>query len=252
MNTVIFRSFLFAALAVFLSYLIRIFFHTELYLTDVGGLSAFLTVFGTLYGILTAFVVFEVWSQYNHISELIDKEAQGLERLYRLTLYFRDDELTNKMKSVIKDYATLVIQAKFQHLGTGKRNVENGLAFRKMSEIIRDIEFDDDHDSIVFDQILGHYGDLAQTRTQRLNQSLARLPFLLKIFIYLSSVFALVVFLFMPFSTPVYGYLSVLIIAFLQAMIFQMIQDLDNPFKGHWNLTPEPFERALKHIEQDY
>jgi len=35
-------------------------------------------------------------------------------------------------------------------------------------------------------------------------------------------------------------------------MIFQIIEDLDNPFVGHWNLTPEPFARALKHIEEDY
>jgi hypothetical protein len=46
--------------------------------------------------------------------------------------------------------------------------------------------------------------------------------------------------------------LSVFTIAFLQAMIFNIIEDLDNPFAGHWTLTPEPFARALKHIEEDY
>jgi hypothetical protein len=35
-------------------------------------------------------------------------------------------------------------------------------------------------------------------------------------------------------------------------MIFQLVEDLDNPFVGHWNITPEPFERAMKHIEEDY
>lgn len=252
MTRVILRSFLFATIVAAGSYLIRTSLHTDTYLPDVGGLSAFLSVFGTLYGILAAFVVFEVWNQYNHISELIDKEAQGLENLYRLTLYFRDEKLIEAMKAAIHGYADLVVAGKFLALSDGKRRIETGRAFRKMSEIIRDIEFDDDHDSIVFSRILEHYGNLGQIRTERLNQSLSRLPLLLKTFIYIASFFALATFLFIPFDNPYYGVLSALIIAFLQAMIFSIIEDLDNPFKGNWNLTPEPFARALKHIEEDY
>lgn len=252
MRKVLVISGLFALFAVALSYLLRLVFHTQNYLADVSGLSAFLSVFGTLYGILTAFVVFEVWTQYNRISELIDKEAQGLERLYRLTLYFRDDALTDKMKAAISEYANLVIKANFQTLAQGGRNVQNGIAFRKLADIINEIEFNDDHDAIVYGQVLEHYGELAQVRTERRNQSLARLPVQLKTFIYISSFFALVTFLFMPFEKAAYGSLSVLIIGFLQAMIFQMVEDLDNPFMGDWSLTPEPFVRALKHIEEDY
>lgn len=99
---------------------------------------------------------------------------------------------------------------------------------------------------------MDHYGALGQIRTERLNQSLARLPSLLKSFIYISSFFALIVFLFMPFENQNYGLLSVAIIAFLQAMVFHIIEDLDNPFIGHWQLTPERFARALQHIKEDY
>lgn len=248
----ILRSLLFAALAVAGAYFSRSVLHTELFVQDVGGLSAFLTVFGTLYGILTAFVVFEVWTQYNHISELIDQEAQGLERLYRLTLYFRDEKLTERMKAAITKYANLVIEGNFAKLASGERNVQNGAAFRQISDVILDIKFDDDHDSIVFDQLVQHYGDLGQVRTERRNQSLARLPSILKSFIYFSSFFALAVFLVMPFANEYYAYFSVLVVAFVQAMIFQMVEDLDNPFVGHLKLTPEPFARALKHIDEDY
>jgi hypothetical protein len=252
MKKVLLRSALFSAAAVAASYFLRSRFHTELYLADVSGLSAFLSVFGTLYGILTAFFVFEVWTQYNRISELIDKEAQGLERLYRLTLYFRDEGFTSKMKVAISEYANLVINGNFKTLAQGGRNVQNGIAFRKMADIIREIQFNDDHDSIVYSQVLEHYGELAQVRTERRNQSLSRLPVQLKTFIYISSFFALVTFLVMPFAQAIYGYLSVLIISFLQAMIFQMVEDLDNPFVGEWALTPEPFARAMKHIDEDY
>lgn len=246
------RSFIFSAVCAGVYWLARSYFHTELYLDDVSGLGSFLSVFGTLYGILAAFVVFEVWSQYNRISALIEKEAQALEQLFRLSLYFRDDTLVTRMKAGIREYATHIIHGKFQMLAKGERNVQSGLALRKISEVIRDIEFDDDHDSIVFDQIVEHYGQVAQLRTERTNQSRNRLPRFLKLFIYLASLFALITFLFMPFSNPYYGLLSVFVIGFLQAMVFQLIEELDNPFVGQMQLTPAPFERALKHIEEDY
>jgi hypothetical protein len=252
LRNVIVRSLLFAALAASATYLARILLHTDQYLDDLGGLNNFVGVFGTLYGILAAFVVFEVWLQYNRTSELIDKEAQALERLYRLTLYFRDDKLTSQMKSAITEYANINIRGNFQQLAAGLRRRENSVAFRNIADIIRHIEFDDDHDSIIFAQILEHYGILAQIRTERQNQSLSRLPILLKSFIYIASSFALATFIIMPFENIYYAMFSVTIIGFLMAMIFHIIEDLDNPFVGHWNLTPEPFARALKHIEEDY
>lgn len=246
------RSFAFAFVCALLYWLARGFAHTELYLEDVGGLSSFLGVFGTLYGILAAFVVLEVWTQFNRISALIDKEAQALEQLFRLSLYFRDSGLTERIKAGIRDYIGHIVQGRFAQLARGERNVQSGLALRKISEVIQDVEFDDDHDSIVFEQIVQHYGEVAALRTERTNQSRNRLPRFLKHFIYIASLFALVTFLFMPFTSPYYGLLAAFVIGFLQAMVFQLIEELDNPFRGRLQLTPAPFARALKHIEEDY
>lgn len=248
----IWKSFGFSIVCALLYWLVRSNLHTEVYIDDVGGLSSFLGVFGTLYGILAAFVVFEVWSQYNRISALIGKEAQALEQLFRLSLYFRDERFAERMKAGIREYVVCVVEGNFRQLAKGERNAKSGLALRKISEIIQSIEFDDDHDSIVFDQIVQHYGDVAQLRTERTNESRNRLPRFLKYFIYLASAFALTTFLVMPFEVALYGLFSAFVIGFLQAMVFQLIEELDNPFKGHMQLTPAPFVLALKHIEEDY
>lgn len=252
MKNVIGKSLIFAIFSVVVMFVVRAFFHTDFYLSDVGGLSAFVTVFGTLYGIMAAFVVFEVWNEWNKTSELVDLEGQGLERLFRLTLYFRDNKLNDRMKAAIKKYADGVIAGKFQMLGSGQHNVVNGKNFRKIADIIREIKFDDNHDAIVYSQILEHYGQLGVTRTNRQNQSLQRLPVMLKMFLYSASAFALLTFVLMPFANQNYGFLAVGFLGFILAMIFQLVEDLDNPFVGHMNVTPEPFERALKHIEEDY
>ena len=96
MKTVIGKSFAFSIISIIIMYACRILLKTDTYLSDVGGIQSFLGVFGTLYGIMAAFVVFEVWGQYNKTVGLIEHEAHGLEKLFRLTLYLRDETLTRK------------------------------------------------------------------------------------------------------------------------------------------------------------
>jgi hypothetical protein len=252
MKSTIAKAFLFALLMAGVYYVLRTVLRTDVFFPEVSAISGFLTVFGALYGILTAFVIFEVWKQYNNISELIDKEAQALEQLYGLILYFRDNKLNSEMKAAIRAYAGLIIDGQFMALGHRERSAKTSQAFERIAELIRHIQFNDDHDSAVFNQVLEHYRELAQTRSERLNKSLRRLPILLKSFIYIASFFTLLTFSFMPFSTSHYGLLAMLIISFQQVMIFFIIEGLDNPFVGQWRLTPEPFERALQHIDGNY
>ncbi len=251
-KVVVLKSLVFSGLAIGVMYALRVFLHTDLYISDVGGIGVFTNILGVLYGIMAAFVVFEVWGQYNKTSELIDKEALGLERLFRLTLYLSDKKLKERMKKAIKEYINLVVKSRFVTIAKEQRNTQIAENFRKIANVIRGIKLYDKRDPLVFDQIAAHYGHLHEIRTERLNQSLTRLPPLLKIFLYLSSFLVLLTFLIMPFSNIYYGFIVVGIIAFTILLVFQIVEDLDNPFLGYWNLTPEPFARALKHIEESY
>jgi len=252
MKTVIIKSLISTLIILLVTLIVGESYGLKDLLTDVGGLGAFVTVFGTLYGIMTAFVVFEVWGQYNKTSDLVSQEAQGLERLYRLSIYFRDENLASRIKEAITSYSNAIITGKFHNLGSGQRNKESGMIFRRISEIIRGITFDDDHDHVVFDHMVSHYGQLSKIRTERITQSLIRLPTLLKFFLYLSSFSTIVTFIIMPFANTYFSLFTAGIIGFVISMVLQLVEDLDNPFIGHWNITPEPFERALEHIEQDY
>lgn len=252
MRTVVIKSSIVSILAVAISYSIRQSFQTQNFLGDVSGLSAFLTVFGTLFGIMTAFIIFEVWGQWNQLSKLIDMEATGLESMFRLCLYLNDSRVEKEMKKAIFNYASMVMKGKFSRLGSGIRNPKAGMAFREIFKVLRSIQFDDSKDPIVFPMIVEQGGKLQETRTKRINQSLTRLPKILKLFFYISSIFVVLTLMTMPFAQFFYQVLAVGSIAYLIAFAVQLIKDLDNPFVGHFRLTPEPFERALKHIEEDY
>lgn len=248
----IIKSVVFTIIIVGLTLLFHFYLKTGNYLSDVGGISSFASIFGTVYGIAIALVLLEVWGQFNKTSTLIEKEATGLEKLYRLSIYFRDKPLAEKMKTSIRRYVDLIVKDQFKSLAIGEREKENSRAFREISNVIKNIKFDDDHDSVIFNQIIRDYGDLSQIRTERISQSLTRLPIPLKIFLYSSSLLTLFVFMLMPFANIYYGILINAVLAFIISVIFQLINDLDNPFEGFWIIGTDPYKRMWKHIEEDY
>lgn len=193
------------------------------------------SIFGTLYGIIIAFVVFEVWVQFN-----------------RLALYFKNRKFSGSIKKSIENYANMVVKGNFQKLAVGERNKQTSKALREIHAGIADIKISSPKEQIVFRYLIELYDNLSETRTERISQGLIRLPIMLKTFLYAASLFTLAIFIVMPFSNPFYGFLTTGTFGFVIVMVFQIIEDLDNPFVGFWKVTTEPFTRVLKHIEEDY
>ncbi|MGH7245668.1 MAG: hypothetical protein ACREGI_01895 [Candidatus Levyibacteriota bacterium] len=246
------RAFLFTIVTVIIMFAVEHFLHTDKYLQDIGGISAFLVVYGALYGITAAFIVVEVWVKFNNTKQLIEKEAQGIEKFYNLTLYFRDSKLTKKVKALILDYITIIKHESFAQMGEGTKHTDEEKLFRKIAVTIRDIEFDDNHDNVLFGSLVEHYGELAQLRTERIHVCTVRLPEPLRVFFYASTVFTVLSFVFMPFVNIYYGLLVTGFLVFSLSMLISIVEGLDNPVKGYWKITPRAFEDAWEHIQGSY
>ena len=248
----LFESLMSAFAIMLLTYAMQTYFHIPTLLNDLGGINAFVVVFGTLYGIMTAFIVVEVWTQQNKTAHLFEKEAEELEKLYRLSLYFKNSSVNKAIKDAIDTYANILIESEFKHLGEQQKHTEEEKAFRNITHIIKEITSKSDHEQIVFDHIVNLYGQLAQTRIERTHQSILRLPFPLKLFFYTSTAIIVLTFVVMPFANMFYALFSAGSVVFLLTMISQIIEELDNPFSGFWRLTPKAFAETLRHIEESY
>ncbi len=229
------------------------FLHTDKYLADMGGISAYLVAFGALYGIISAFIVVEVWNKFNNTKYLIEQEAAGLEKLYLLSTYFHDKKFSEKVYANVKTYISIIVDNNFKHLKKGKKHPAEEQAFDQLAQDINHVKFDDDHDGQVFGLIVDHYANLAQTRTERLHKCILRLPLPIRVFFYASSFFMVITFIFMPFVNIYYGTLVTGTFVFSLALLIYIIEDLDNPFFGDmWHITPETFKDSLTHIEEKY
>lgn len=211
-------------------------------LNDLGGLGSFVTAFGTVYGVTIGFVVVEVWGQNIATQTLIDKEAKDIEALFELTQHFTDNPTVQDVVAKISDYLQAVLADRFEHLAQGERNRQAETMFQRIHDAIALISCDSDRDSIVFDHMLGQYLVLRATRTERISQGLNRLPLPISIFLYCASLLTIISFIFMPFANVWYSVFTVATLAFVIAFVHQIILDLDNPFAGYWNISPNLFE----------
>lgn len=237
---------------IILSLLARNYLQTQDYSDDLGSISNMIALFGVLFGLLLAFVVFEAWKQYTDLSNCVVQEATGCERLFRTYRYFRDKKSEEKFKESLVKYLQAIVSNNFKANAKGGRNVESSTAFREISEAIQNVPFNDSHDSVVFAQLLQEYASLSEVRNTRVSLAITRLPALLKSLIQILMVVALGMVVLMPFSNIFYQvYFSFSLFFFLAFLRF-LIMDLDNPFVGYWNVTTNEYKRAISNLKSNY
>lgn len=250
--SVYFKSVFVGVIGVVLALGAREYLDTQGHIDDLGGINNFIALFGTLFGLLLAFVVFEAWKQYTDLSNHISLEATGCERLFRTSRYFRNKELDSSLKKLLTTYLSTVVDDNFESNASGVRNPKSASAFRAISTEIRDVKFDDDHDAVVFAQLLEEYTHLSEVRNNRINLGTTRLPSMLKTSVALFKLVALSVVVIMPFNSSTYhAYLAFAMFFFLSLLHF-LIRDLDNPFRGYWNIGTEEYERVVSNLENNY
>lgn len=210
------------------------------YIDDTGGLSIFITSFGTIYGIIVGFIVIEVWTQKNNIQKLLEKEAKDIEGLYFLVHYFNDTELEKKLKKRLLKYVNVILKLRFDDMSATVRNQKIDKIFMNISRLFDGIKFDEEQDPIIFEQMLNQFKELKDTRTERIRESLIRLPTPIQLFILLGSFVMVLAMIVTPFSNQLLAVCSVLSLTFFVVFVQQIINDLDNPFVGYWNVDFEP------------
>ena len=222
----------------------------EYFLADAANLGWIIGVIGTIYTLIAAFVLFGVWNQYNALDDLIAREARLLAELWNYTDYFNDPRLDKQMKASLLAYIDAVQK---EEVGILAKNmpVENySQELIAINEVIDKIKFDDDRDATIFPVMIALYRDLFEVRHQRNTAGVTRLPISVKVLFIVLSV-ALI------FNSIILGFVNGLMYIFglafvvvVVALTYEVVQDMDNPFGGLFELKPTAFEEAKKYIKE--
>ena len=210
---------------------------------DVGAVGAYVTAIGTLYGILAAFTIYVVWTQFNDAQTAVDTEANELQDLFRFAIYLRDPAVLDALQTAIIEYSASVVRDEWPAMSAQRTSDQSASHFESIFQAVHAVRFDDERDASAWEKMIGKFEAASDARSKRLALSVSTVPRLLRVLIYLVS-FALIVGFFVMFIVS--DIVAVVVTVATTAIVFlviEVIEDLDDPFGGQWALTPDPFSR---------
>ena len=94
-----------SATLVIIAWFLRTFIGVDYFLKDSANFGWFLGVIGTIYTLITAFIIVQVWGQFNGLSTLLGKEAKCICSLWNFTDYLNDNQ-ASRADGCVQNFAT--------------------------------------------------------------------------------------------------------------------------------------------------
>jgi hypothetical protein len=204
----------------------------------------YLQTLGTIYAVLLAFVVFVVWQQHNDTRGAVAAEANELSDLDRLMQAF-PEAVRARVSACTCAYRQAVVEEEWTALAQGRTSHRAEQTLEGIWRALEVIEPRARREEVLYAEALARFNDLSDARTHRLHCSRLRLPSGLWVLLLTNG--GLVIGSMWLFGLESFWAhaLMTLALAGSIAFILYLIADLDNPFWGSWQVSAEPFLRAL-------
>lgn len=216
---------------------------------DVVG--NYLQTLGTIYGVLIAFVVFIVWTQYNDARNHVEKEANELLDLFRCA-----NALPARSKApihcAIEDYVNDVLDVEWPAMASGRDAMlrTGTVLLDRIWQSLYEFQPHEPCHTAVHAEMLSRFNDLSDARSNRIVSCRSRIPLPLTVFVYVGGI--VTVGSMYLFSVDAWWVQAVMIgaMAGMISHLLYIIYDLDNCFEGEWQVPREAFEGVRNYVRQ--
>ena len=220
---------------------------TPLLQSDQNFLSMFIGVVGTIYAIITGFMIANVWSKYMALINATTKETTNLRNIYLLGLELRAPVLIEALRKNLSNYASTVIDVYWKET---KQMDYLESKFDNLFDSINNFDLSNPKDIEIFTNL---NDELRKASEQKANiQSLlaAKVPKILWTLLIVLSFGIVSGMYIVPFENQFLSTLAMTLISIAIALIGLIIYDMNDPFEfGFWAVTPEAYLGYLDFIK---
>ncbi|MEW6731321.1 MAG: DUF4239 domain-containing protein [Acidobacteriota bacterium] len=211
---------------------------------EAQALGDYLQVYGAIYGVLAAFIIFVVWGQFTATETAIAKEVSNLEALAEM-INFLDTRLEQEKavcRRLISHYATIVADDEFKSLAKAQESHQAEATFSTLLKEIQELRarISSTQDQEIYLRILDIVSEAVRLRDDRVVISKIRMPTTLWHLLQGVSYTLVASSALLPIQNQFLGYSLLLMITLVCSLLLAVITDLDNPFQGVWNISSEP------------
>lgn len=244
------KTFFIALLATSFSFLIS--FYDFIFDADSNIMETFFNVFGTLYAIMVGFVILMVSNYYHQIKNAINDEINSIQDLHDYLVYVdNNDQVVLEIKQAINDYISSIIEQEWPKMRSSEHTeVFTSEPLYNIMKKINKLEPKNPSDIAALEKLMSEVNAITTYRTDRLGMSNENLPPLLVHVSFILSVSVVFVFLFMPIDSFFLKIILNGILSFAVGLIYYMIIDLNNPFRGDWRVTFDSYQKLLEKLKK--
>jgi Protein of unknown function (DUF4239) len=207
---------------------------------EAEGLNTLILLIGSIYAVIFAFVIYVIWGQFTDVENFMMRECNSLNELLRFSDFLNPDARRG-IRRAVAGYVQLVVRSEWPALGERHRDQSTEHAFSQLLDTILRTAPASAEEGVLLQRLIDIGQAAGEHRDERLTKSLTKIPGTLIHLVHtLAIALALLVF-FYPFHRSGAGmccFLLVVVILFLANMV---MTDTDNPFKGVYNVNPQPF-----------
>lgn len=222
---------------------------------DVAAWSAFFSVFGIAYAIVAGFLLVTVLTKYSDLSQVIENELNAIETVRDFLTYLNsnNNEVKINIKSALSQYTSSLLNKEWSEMSDPHEPMDSDTS-DELYEIMRkskNISVDTDKDGVVFTAIIENISDITKLRTRRIALANERLPPRLKILMIFMSIVLIAAFLLLGVQN-IYTHVAILVSLSISIhLLYMIIEDLDHPFYGIWNINRLPLEELVKRFTKE-
>jgi hypothetical protein len=222
-------------------------------LQDVSAWGAFFTVFGVVYAIVAGFLLITVLNRYSTLSQVIEDELNAVESIRDFLIYFHSYQNTDirSLKHSLATYTKAIATVEWQQMSdpATPTNSDTSSELYDIMQKTADIKIQDNLDNSILSTIIACVADLAKLRTRRISLANERLPLRLRILLVLMSISLAAGFIIMGVQSLAVHIFMASTLSVSVYLLYWIIQDLDHPFYGVWNISLIPIEDLIKRFE---
>ncbi len=227
------------------------YYNVSLLLADLGGIPWLYATIGSIFGIISAFIIQKEWAQWNNLEDAVKSEVQAINELWLWTENLPEVN-KNKIRQAIIDYLRVLT-------GEGWRKTERGEISKELEKALATINLSiSEIQTVSSNQYLIStsfklFSNLTRYRVKRMRYSSVHMPQILKRVFRFATVLVIFLSPFIAIKKIEIHYLFTVSIALLAYTIYLVADDLDHPLRpGGWHLTTKDYKTVLKNLEGNY
>jgi hypothetical protein len=212
--------------------------------------SYYLSNIGIFYGITVGLITVATWENYDKCEDLVKVEAASLGPLSRDFSGFGDSTM-KALRGTIISYTKFVIETSWPIQRTGSASIDEDIIIDVLEKQLSEINPKNKKEEIYLSKTLNAFNNFLDARRQRINSINDGLPASMWWTLILCAVVSIIVSYFLYIDDVRLHIALTASLSLVIGLLIFLIASMDNPYKGDFSVSSEPFNIVLESMLRD-